>query len=207
MTVDASTPILPAHIEDTIRSIARLHAEHHQESTSLQRLVDRLTALAGRPSFIGALTCLTMLWLGGNLLGLWLGDVVIDPPPFPWFDGVVSLAALYIALLILTTQRRADTLAQHREQLTLELAILNEQKTAKVIELLEEMRRDNPNLRNRVDHEAASMAIPADPQAVLEAIKTSHAEAELHEGSAAMEEILAAGSADGLNHTATGSAP
>ncbi len=52
-------------------------------------------------------------------------------------------------MLILTTQRRADELAQHREQLTLELAILSEQKTAKVIELLEEMRRDNPNLRNR----------------------------------------------------------
>ena len=61
----------------------------------------------------------------------------------------------------------------------MELAILGEQKTAKVIELLEEMRRDNPNLRNRVDHEAAAMAIPADPQTVFEAIKSSHAEAEL----------------------------
>ena len=44
------------------------------------------------------------------------------------------------------------------------------------------MRRDNPNLRNRVDDEAAAMAIPADPQSVLEAIKETHAEAELLEG-------------------------
>ena len=177
--MEASTPILPTHIEDTIRSIARLHAEHHQAATPLQRVVDRLTALVGKPRFIGVLTCVAMLWLGSNLLALWSGITVVDPPPFPWFDGVVSLLALYIALFILTTQRRADQLAQHREQLTLELAILSEQKTAKVIELLEEMRRDNPNLRNRVDHEAAAMAIPADPQAVLEAIKSSHAEAEL----------------------------
>ena len=181
------TPILPAHIEGTIQSIARLHAEHHQAATRLQRMVDRMTGLVGQPRFIGALTCLVMLWIGGNLLLASVGDPALDPPPFVWLDGAVGLAALYIALLILTTQRRADQLAQHREQLTLELAILNEQKTAKVIELLEEMRRDNPNLRDRIDREAAAMAVPADPQAVLDAIKVSHAEAELLEGPAPVE--------------------
>ena len=30
----------------------------------------------------------------------------LDPPPFAWLDGAVSPGALYIALLILTTQRR-----------------------------------------------------------------------------------------------------
>ncbi len=35
------------------------------------------------------------------------------------------------------------------------------------------MRRDNLNLRNRVDAEAAAMAAPADPQAVLDAITES----------------------------------
>ncbi len=173
------TPILPAHIEDTIRSIARLHAEHHQAATPVQRVVDRVTGFVGRPRFIGALTVATTIWIGVNLFVLWAGHTPPDPPPFPWFDSLVGIGALYIALLILTTQRHADELAQHREQLTLELAILNEQKTAKVIELLEEMRRDNPSLRNRVDTEAAAMAVPADPQAVLDAIKVSHAEAEL----------------------------
>ena len=62
-------------------------------------------------------------------------------------------------------------MAGYREQLTLELAILGEQKSAKIIALLEEMRRDSPSLRNRVDEEAAAMSIAADPQAVLDAIK------------------------------------
>ncbi len=184
------TPILPAHIEDTIRSIARLHAEHHQASTPVQRVVDRVTGFVGRPRFIGALTVVTALWIGSNLLLLWAGYAPADPPPFPWFDSVVSIGALYISLLILTTQRHADQLAQHREQLTLELAILNEQKTAKVIELLEEMRRDNPNLRNRRDAEAEAMAVPADPQAVLDAIKVSHAEAELLEEGGTLPEVV-----------------
>jgi uncharacterized membrane protein len=51
------------------------------------------------------------------------------------------------------------------------LAILSEQKSAKIISLLEEMRRDSPSLRNRVDPEAAAMAVAADPQTVLDAIK------------------------------------
>ena len=46
----------------------------------------------------------------------------------------------------------------------------------KIIELLEEMRRDDPSLHNRVDHEAAAMSLLADPQAVLDAIKDSHEE-------------------------------
>jgi hypothetical protein len=35
------------HIEETIRSVARLHAEHHENATPLQRAVDRITALLG----------------------------------------------------------------------------------------------------------------------------------------------------------------
>ena len=184
------TPILPAHIEDTIRSIARLHAEHHQAATPVQRVVDRVTGFVGRPRFIGALTVVAAIWVAANLLVLWAGHTPVDPPPFFWLDSVFGIGALYIALLILTTQRHADQLAQHREQLTLELAILNEQKTAKVIELLEEMRRDHPGLRNRHDAEAAAMAVPADPQAVLDAIKVSHAEAELLEESGILPEAL-----------------
>jgi uncharacterized membrane protein len=171
-------PIIPSHIEETIRSIARLHAEHHQNATPLQRAVDRITALLGRPGFIGVLTIMVVGWISLNLLAAALGYRPIDPPPFPWLEGVVSLASLYMVVLILVTQRREDQLAQLREQLNLELAILSEQKTAKVIELLEESRRDNPLIHNRVDQEADVMAKPADPKTVLEAIKETDVEAQ-----------------------------
>ena len=170
----ADTPILPAHIEDTVQAIARLHAEHYQQSTRLQRVVDRMTALLGRPGFVGLLTLVVLAWAFANLAAGWLGWTPVDPPPFAWLQGVVGLMALYMTALILATQRREDLLAGHREQLTLELAILSEQKSAKIIQLLEEMRRDDPSLANRVDHEAAAMSLPADPQAVLDAIKDSH---------------------------------
>ncbi|HEY4029097.1 MAG TPA: hypothetical protein VGM25_02030, partial [Caulobacteraceae bacterium] len=71
------------------------------------------------------------------------------------------------------TQRHENQLAEAREQLTLELAILNEQRSAKAIYLLEEMRRDLPQLPNRSDPEAEQMGRPSDPHAVLEALRVS----------------------------------
>jgi uncharacterized membrane protein len=78
---------------------------------------------------------------------------------------------LHMAALILTTQRRADRLARLRDQMTLQLAILSEQKAAKLIALVEELRRDSPEIRDRIDSEAQAMATHANPDAVSQAIK------------------------------------
>ena len=111
------------------------------------------------------------MWVGGNLAAPWLGLEPIDPAPFVWLELVTATSALVVAALILTTQRREDKLADNRAQLILELAISNDQKIAKIVGLLEESRRDNPNLVNRVDDEADAMSTPSDTEAVLEAIK------------------------------------
>jgi uncharacterized membrane protein len=175
--VKASPPLIPSHVEETVQSITRLHAEHQHNATPLQRTFDRVTAFMGRPPFIGGLTVMVGAWIGLNLLAIAIGHRTIDPPPFSWLGSVVSLISLYIVVLILATQRREYELTKLLEQLALELAILSEQKMAKVIELLEESRRDNPLVHNRVDQEAEAMAHPADPQSVLDAIKETQAEA------------------------------
>ena len=171
----AETPILPAHIEETIQAIAKLHSDHRREAGPVQRVVERLTGWIGRPGFIAGMTIAILLWVAGNLISLLSGAPAWDEPPFAWLQGALGLLALYVTVLILTTQRREDQLAGYREQLTLELAILSEQKSAKIIALLEEMRRDSSTLKNRVDEEATAMAVAADPQAVLDAIKESQA--------------------------------
>jgi uncharacterized membrane protein len=163
--------ILPAHIEQTVQAIARLHNAHDRRATPLQRLVDRLTSLVARPAFVGATILTVALWIAVNLaLRRFLGWS-FDSPAFPWLQGAGELAAILITTLVLMSQRRKDELSELREQLTLELAIMTEQKGAKMIALLEEMRRDNPLLVNRVDTEAEDMSIAADPEAVLEAFK------------------------------------
>ena len=165
---------LPPHIEQTVQAIARLHADHHRGATRLQLIVDRLTDIVAHPTFIAVVTLTAIGWMGGNLLLERFTGWRFDGPAFPWLQGAGELAAIYITTLVLMSQRRKDVLSELREQLTLEIAIMTEQKGAKIIALIEEMRRDSPSLVNRVDRQAEAMATPADPGAVLEAFRETH---------------------------------
>jgi len=164
-------PLPPSQIEETIAAIARLQAEHRRDATPLQHAVERVTAFIGRTAFVGGLTLVLLFWIGGNVLAQQLRLPMFDAPPFNWLQGAAEVLALYITIFILGTQRRETELSDLREQLNLELVITNERKTAKVIQLLEELRRDLPQVFNRDDHEAAAMARPANPETMLEAIK------------------------------------
>lgn len=175
-TAKPNAAAMPAHVEQTVRSIALLHAKHHQDASKAQRSIDRLTAFAGRPFFLGLVCAAVVLWSVENATASWLGLRSLDPPPFAWLELATTVSAVVIAVLILVTQRNADRLADLRGQMTLELASLTEQKVAKIIELLEELRRDSPQVRNRVDPEASEMSIRSDAHAVLGAIKTVDSE-------------------------------
>jgi uncharacterized membrane protein len=120
----------------------------------LQHAVDRLTAVVGLPGFAAALTISIALWVSASVVAGLLGLWVVDPPPFAWLQGTITTGTLYVAILILTTQRREDQLSSQRGQLMLELAILNDQKSSRIIELLEESRHDHPMIADRIDNEA-----------------------------------------------------
>jgi uncharacterized membrane protein len=162
---------VPAHVEDTVQAVARFHSAHEAEAGTLQRAIERLTRRAARPGFAALLTMLVGGWVAFNLGLMALGREPVDEPPFIWLQGTVALTALYMTVFILTTQRREDKLAGLRDQLTLELSILSEQKSAKIIGLLEELRRDATNISDRADQHAEALATPADPDAVLDALK------------------------------------
>jgi uncharacterized membrane protein len=174
----SATPILPAHIEDTVQAIARLHIDHRQGATGLQRAVERLTRFFSRPRAAGLLATGVALWIGVNLGLTASGASAFDPAPFNGLQSVAGVGALFMTVFILVTQRREDELSELREQLTLELAMLSEHKTAKLIELVEELRRDLPYVHDRLDAEAATLSHPADPEAVLEALKESQMDPE-----------------------------
>jgi uncharacterized membrane protein len=82
-----------------------------------------------------------------------------------------TLFSLLLVLLLLVAQKHEDELNAHRDTLTLELAILTEHKIAKVIQLLEELRRDSPHVQDRDDPQARQMAEPADAGSVLAAVR------------------------------------
>ena len=172
-TPDVTTGVRPVATSpnEIAQATSEIRAAHRQETSPLQRLVDQVTAIVAWPGVVACLAGAAALWIVGNTLVTHLGLAPIDPPPFVGLQTIATLAAVLIAALILTTQRREDQLADHRAQLILELSISNDQKISKVIELLEEGRRDNPAIEDRIDAEATAMSTPSDTRAVLDAIK------------------------------------
>ena len=161
----------PVHVEESVRALASLHDEHHGQLPPLGRALDMVTAAAGRPWFVIGLLVVIVGWIGLNLAMAAAGAKPLDAPPFGTLQTAGTVFALLMTCLILSTQRREDLLAAKREQLTLELCLLAEQKASKTIELLEALRRDTPFVSNRSDDAAASMSTPSDPRMILDAIQ------------------------------------
>ena len=162
---------LPPHIAEAVQTIRGLHMEHHRKATSAERIVDRTTASIGHPSFLFGIILISVAWAAGNCFIEITHGSPPDPPPFGWMSLALTWMALMIAVLILTSQRRADRLAQLREHMNLEATLLTEQKTRKIISLLEELRRDSPQIHDRHDPEAAEMAEKSDRNTVLDVIE------------------------------------
>lgn len=167
MTDDHEADGQGAHVDDTVEQLGRLYEQHQARTSPVQRLANRLTAVLGRPASLVAIVGLVVAWVIGNTIARSLGSSALERPPYPDLGFVLTAAAVLVALLILTTQRHQDELAERRAHLTLQIATLSEKKIAKVIALLEEQRRDNPLLPTRADAVAASMAQPVDPGEAL----------------------------------------
>ena len=158
-----------------VQATTLLRSEHRRDTTPIQRVINGLTALAGHPLAGFVITLWLIAWIVWNCFSGRFGIAPFDPPPFPWLQGTISTLGLYVAILLISTQRREAQLADRRAHLTLEMAIIAEQKSAKIIQLLEEYRRDNPLVANRLDNEAKEMSAPTDHQSVLTSITLDEA--------------------------------
>ena len=170
---------LADHIAKNIETISELHAKVESSVAQQQRLIERVTRNLGRPATLYLILAFAVLWIAANVFGKLVGLAPFDPFPFYALQGTCSLSALIISTLVLITQNRLARLARHREHLDFQVNLLTEQKATKIIALLEELRRDLPNVKNRPDAFAESMSLSADPEAVSEELVRGAAADEL----------------------------
>jgi uncharacterized membrane protein len=157
-------------ISQNIEAVLDFYTREDQKISNSQRVLERISNLFGKPAFLGFILCFVALWILANALLRWSGRLPFDPPPFFWLQGIVGLGALLTATVVLTKQNRLAKLAEQRAHLDLKVTLLTEQKAAKLIDLLEELRRDLPNVKNRHDPEAASLQQSMNPDLVLAAL-------------------------------------
>jgi uncharacterized membrane protein len=159
------------NLNENVDALASLAVRAERDVGPHQRRIEHITALLGRPGAFYLILALAGAWCGVNLLAPTLGVRAPDPAPFVWMQGVVGLCALLMTTVILTTQNRQTRYSAQLAQLELQVNLLSEQKIAKLIALVEELRRDIPTVRNRVDAVAEVMKEPVDPHAVMSALE------------------------------------
>lgn len=155
--------MIPDPAEEHAKTIASIHHDVMDKLDAHQRGIERLTAWLGRPralySMIGALAA----WIGLNavLARPW------DAPPYPLLQLIVGALALLTAMTVLITQNRQVRHAERRAQLDLHISLLAEQRTAKLVQLLQQLRHDLPSVRDRADPEADALQSSSDAREML----------------------------------------
>jgi uncharacterized membrane protein len=92
---------VPEHISQNIESVLAFYRREEQKISDSQRLLERIAGVMGRPSYLVSVLSFVALWLLANMLGELLGFRPLDPPPFSWLQGIVSLGALLTTTVVL----------------------------------------------------------------------------------------------------------
>ena len=175
-----NTAARPEHhqIGQNIEAVLDFYAREEQRATRWQRLLERISLLIGQPAFLGFILLFIAIWILANSPFRRAGIAAFDAPPFFWLQGIIGLGALMSAIVVLSRQNRLAKLAEQRAHLDLKVALMTEQKTAKLIDLMEELRRDLPDVINRHDPDAAVLQQSMNSDQVLAALDERTAPAE-----------------------------
>ncbi len=168
-------------LDKDIEKIVALRLRAERQVDRHQRFIENVTRRLGQPRTVYILLALVAIWIVVNTFGSRFGIASFDRPPFSLLQTIISLSALIMTVIVLTTQNRQEKMHDERRHLDLQITLLTERKVSKIIELLEELRSDLPAVTDRHDAEARVMQKPVDPHTALEALKETFEKAGQHE--------------------------
>ncbi len=157
-------------VNQNIEAVLDFYSREDGKMSYAQRLLEHISFFIGEPIFIALILFFVASWIIANLLFPLYSVTQFNPPPFHFLQGIIGLSSLLTATIVVSNQNRLARLEEQRAHLDLKVNLLTEQKTAKMIDLLEELRIDLPNVRNRPDSEAAELRHAMNPEQVLAAL-------------------------------------
>lgn len=162
--------VLPEHVLKNVETIASHQARQTQNVTADRRILNKIAGFLARPGFLYFQIGFFAVWIGCTNLA----ERNLIAKNFPQFDlhlHGLEIASLLISTEVLIAQAHQEKMSEERSSLALQLNLVTEQKIAKLISLVEELRVDLPNVKNRNDKEAEVMKQATNPQAILEVIQ------------------------------------
>jgi uncharacterized membrane protein len=166
---------LSSSAKDNLELLAMFKDSEDAQISGVRLLIERISAFLGSPSYFIFAVAFILLWMLVNWWVAHVGSRPVDPPPFFWLQGVVSSNALLMTVAVLIRQNRMAKVAEHRAHLDLQINLLTEQKVTKILQIIDELKRERndvqTDVRDRPDSQVAEMTKPADAHALMHAIK------------------------------------
>jgi uncharacterized membrane protein len=167
---EPEVPEVPEHVSLNIDAIRSVREKAGRSLRSDQRAIEAFTNFVGQPRSLYALIVSVVLWIAYNMAAPAFHRAPFDPSPFFFLQGAIAFYAAIMSTMILVTQNRQRKDEERNAHLELQVNLLAEQRTGKIVALLEELRRDLPNVRDRVDPVADALQEQVLPAAVISAI-------------------------------------
>lgn len=115
--------------------IQSLRAKADAKRTLSDKFADSLTSKFGSVIFLSLNGLWFLVWIVINT-GLVPGVEPFDPFPFGLLTMIVSLEAIFLAIIVLISQNRAARVAELREEIDLQINSIAETEISKTIMLL-----------------------------------------------------------------------
>jgi len=156
--------------QQNIETIARLeHAAIEQRGLG-ERMSDAFTRVMGSMAFVGVHVAGFLLWFSINL-GLFPGIEPFDPFPFGILTLIVSAEGVLLAIFVLISQNRASRLANQRAHLNLQISLLAEQESTKLLQKLQTIADHLGIQETAEDHEAQRLSQSTHLEVLAEELK------------------------------------
>jgi uncharacterized membrane protein len=177
MAQDPPSPAeLPSSAKENLEVLSRFQDREEAQISGVQLAIERISRFFGSPAYFAFVAVFIVLWVLVNTWGLRHGWHYVDAPPFQWLQGLVSSNALLLTVAVLIRQNRMALVAEHRAHLDLQINLLTEQKVTKILQIIDELRREPTAERSHADEQVTEMSKPADAHALMHAIKEKQGE-------------------------------
>ncbi|MBV8072598.1 MAG: DUF1003 domain-containing protein [Acidobacteriaceae bacterium] len=156
MSALSQPPITPRAAQENIDQIVRLEEEAQQRRTVSERVADGIANFVGSMLFVYVHIVWFLVWVPINLG--WIPFMkAFDPYPFALLCMIVSLEGVVLSTFVLIKQNRMSQRADTRSHLDLQVNLLNEKETTKIIQMIERMSRKMGIEEDVVDPEVGEL--------------------------------------------------
>lgn len=130
-----ATYLSPENIGKRQKTVKSIKAKAAEKRSFIEILADRTTDLFGSTIFLIGNLLFFIVWIVINT-GLIPGVKPFDEFPFSLLTTSVSLEAIILAILVLSSQNRASKVADLREEVQLQVNVLTEEEITTMLWML-----------------------------------------------------------------------